>query len=448
MKRFLSLREMVEAQRSTDTAFRYLGSDGLRDMSFCELLGRIDSYPVPEADVVGLLLDNDIDSVISLLALAGRRQLVLMNPDDDQRILSSQIRATHVGALIGDDELRNELGAQLEQGYRTDSRDILLFTSGTTQSSRAVALTEQNLCSATYNGGFMLPLKSTDSLLCMLPLSHVFGLVCSLLWPLSFGCTICLGSGIRGMVTDFSLFHPTAVCLVPQMARFMAAKRLFNQELKLVLIGAGDCDDMTLSAIKAMGIRVSFGYGLTETSSGIALSVGDDPRLMSICPDYSLRIADDGEIVVSSKTTMMKGYYEDEKATAEVLKGGELFTGDLGVLEDGKLRVTGRKKEMLVFSDGSKLFIPEYEQRLSSVLGQGMDFAITQTEKGDVALFLRCAQEAMDEIGKRIDAFNRDLPRSHQINEVVRMEGPIPRTRTGKVRRYDLDADNGHRSAL
>ena len=95
---------------------------------------------------------------------------------------------------------------------------------------------------------------------------------------------------------DFDEFRPTVASLVPEMAAFLAVRKLFNPELSLVLIGAGDCSDTVLSAVRSSGIRVCFGYGLTETSSGIALSIGEDPRAMTVCPDYKVEIEPDGEI--------------------------------------------------------------------------------------------------------------------------------------------------------
>ena len=111
---------------------------------------------------------------------------------------------------------------------------------------------------------------------------------------------------------DFDYFKPTAVSLVPQMAAFLALKELFNKELKLVLIGAGDCPNPVLTAISCMGIRVSFGYGLTETSSGVALSLGDNPRAFSVCPLDDIKIADDYEILVKYKRLRIKGFSEYE----------------------------------------------------------------------------------------------------------------------------------------
>ena len=102
-------------------------------------------------------------------------------------------------------------------------------------------LTEQSLCSSAYNGGALLPLSPSDTLMCMLPLSHVFGFVCGLLWGLSCGACVALGRGARHYIDDLAYFGPTARSAVPLLLGFLVQHGLLNRELKLILVGAGDC---------------------------------------------------------------------------------------------------------------------------------------------------------------------------------------------------------------
>ena len=117
----------------------------------------------------------------------------------------------------------------------------------------------------------MLPLSPDDTLMCMLPLGHVFGFVCGLLWGLSSGASVALGRGSRHYMDDLLFFRPTTLSAVPLLWGFLLKYKVINPELKLVLIGAGDCSRQLLEAAHALGIRVAFGYGLTETSSGVAI---------------------------------------------------------------------------------------------------------------------------------------------------------------------------------
>ncbi len=432
-RRFAGFRELIAAQDPEAAAFGYFEGNIRKQLTFGEVLALMDGYPLPEEDVIGVICDNSIASVTAVLGLAGKKQLVLLNPMDEPRVLLGEIRAAHVSRLIGQVPEGLTL-PPLETGGVT-SADILFFTSGTTARNKAVVLDEKRLCSAVYNGGSLLPLTPDDSLLSVLPHAHVFGFVCSLLWPLSFGARVDLGRGLKHIFFDFNEFHPTVTSLVPEMAGFLGARKLFNPELKLILIGAGSCSDQVLAMLKAMGIRVSCGYGLTESSSGIALSLGDDPRAMTVCPDYTIIIEADGEITAVSGTTLMKGYYEDEAATREVLKGDRLFTGDLGRLEDGKLFITGRKKDILVLSDGTKIFLPDYEEHLREFLGRDSDFAVFQLKNGALGLALVKPKEA----GAAVDAFNSEYPRGQRISKIVAAD-ELPKTATGKIRRYDIAA--------
>jgi len=252
---------------------------------------------------------------------------------------------------------------------KNKSDEILFFTSGTTSRSKAVVLTQESLMASAWNGSSLLPLFPEDRLLCMLPLSHVFGFVCGLLWGLSCGACVALGRGARHYADDCLVFKPTAVSLVPMQLAFLLKYKVLNPELKTVLIGAGDCPDELFSAAQSLGLKVCFGYGLTETGSGVALSVSGDPRAMEICPADTVSIASDGEILVSSPLCMMQGYFKNPEDTASVLKDGIFRTGDLGFLdEDGKLHVIGRKKEIIVLPDGGKIFLPEYEDECARAL--------------------------------------------------------------------------------
>ena len=432
--RFSSFRELIAAQDQENTAFGYFEGNTRKQLTYGEVLAMIDSYPLPDEDVIGVFCDNSIDSLIAVFALAGKKQLVLLNPLDMPSVLAGEIRTAQVSKLIGD--FPEDLECSVLEPAGVSSADILFFTSGTTAQNKAVVLDQQRLCSAAYNGGSLLSLTEKDSLLSVLPLAHVFGFVCSLLWPLSFGAKICLGRGLRSVFFDFNEFKPTVTCLVPEMAAFLTFKKLFNPELKLILVGAGPCGDAVLSAIRQMGIRVSYGYGLTESSSGIALSLGEYPRAMTVCPDYHVQIEADGEISVICDTTLMKGYYEDEEATRKVLCGNKLFTGDLGKMENGKLFVTGRKKDILVFPDGTKIFLPEYEERLREKLGPSSDFAVIQLRSGAPALVIVKPADA----DAAVDLFNTDYPRGQRITKIIYVE-ELPKTATGKVRRYDIPAE-------
>ena len=212
---------------------------------------------------------------------------------------------------------------------------VLFFTSGTTSSSKPVVLTDESLMSSAFNGSSLLPLSPDDTLLCLLPLSHVFGFVCGLLWALSCGATVALGRGPRYYTADFALFEPTAVSVVPKLLEFLVAREALNERARARAGRGGGL----LGRIARFGAQAWHprepGYGLTETSSGVALSIGDDFHAMTICPEDEVTIADDGEILVSAPTCIMQGYYRDPEKTAAAVRDGILHTGDKGFLDEG-----------------------------------------------------------------------------------------------------------------
>ena len=213
----------------------------------------------------------------------------------------------------------------------------------------------------------------------------------------------------------------------------------------------------------AKGVSVSFGYGLTETSSGVAISVPPeyrvnpactpdpgvpafagpdargrvlegtqsfDPYALEICPENTVTLADDGEILVAGASCMMKGYYKHPEDTAAVLRDGILYTGDLGRWdEDGRLHIIGRKKEILVLHDGTKLFLPEYESRIAAAL-PGRDFAVLEKNGRPVLLLVdpdagsegegcAAADEARTSILGAIRPVMAELPRGQQLSAVL-----------------------------
>ncbi len=415
-------------------------------LSFRELyervLKRAEELKNTGKSCLGLLADGSLDCVIELLAanVAGL-QLVMLDSSMPETQLCGLIAYTDIDLLWGDEELCAEMEGNLTHGV-TDRHDkVLFFTSGTTERAKAVVLTGHSLCQSAYNGSAKLPLQQEDRLLCMLPLGHVFGFVCGLLWGLSCGACVALGRGTRHYLDDFAFYRPTAVSVVPRLLGFLLQQQCLNDELKLILVGAGDCPPQLLEAASAKGIRVSFGYGLTETSSGVAISVSGDPYAMEVCPDDTITIAEDGEILIEAPTCMMLGYYKWPQHTQEVLHEGILSTGDLGRFDkDGRLHITGRKKDILVMGDGTKIFLPEYEAELMKTLGH-KELAVTLRKDRPVLVFSGKAEKA--DLEKKLRPVMEKLPRGQQITDILITENPLPRTASGKIKRWELQQKVG-----
>ena len=438
--RFHSFTEMLrfwQAQRPDAPALRW----GEKSYSYTELLDAVErraqELSAAGGSCLGLLADGSDRCVITLFAaVKAGLQVVMLDENAPEDLLAVLLRYTDVDQLWGDEELCESLTPALAGGVTDGAGKLLFFTSGTTQRAKAVVLTEESFCASAWNGGAKLPLSPEDTLLCILPLGHVFGFVCGLLWGLSCGACVALGRGPRHYMDDCAFYKPTAVSVVPLLLGFLLRQGCVNEELALILVGAGDCPAPLLQAVKAMGIHVSFGYGLTETSSGVAISVGDDPYAMEICPDDTITLAEDGEILIQAPTCMMQGYYKRPEDTAAVLRDGVLYTGDLGRFdEQGRLHITGRKKDMLVLADGTKLYLPEYEGELLGVLGQ-QDLAVAL--RGGRPVLVLHGQGEERELLRKLRPVTEKRPRGQQLSGVIFVSDPLPRTATGKIKRWEL----------
>jgi long-subunit acyl-CoA synthetase (AMP-forming) len=134
---------------------------------------------------------------------------------------------------------------------------------------------------------------------------------------------------------------------------------------------------------------------------------------------------------------MMEGYI----GAIPMFDGDRFFTGDIGSIDDeGRLHLTGRKKDVLVMADGSKIFCPEYEEDIAGKTGFE-DVAIIK--KDGHAVLIAGIDGNRDTLMNAVDEYNLDLQRSQQICDVIILEHRLPRTATGKIKRYELQEELG-----
>lgn len=357
---------------------------------------------------------------------------------------------------VGDDNRRHSPGANEDREGR-----LIFFTSGTTDSSKAVVLTSESLLCSSFSGQSMLPCGPGDVILSLLPFSHVFGFVCTMLWGLAYGATIALGRGTRYLLSDCEFFKPTILPVVPSLLRMLMQQHALPASLKVVLVGAAPLDAVSVKALQNMGMKVYLGYGLTETSSGIAITQDQkDPFALYPCPGADIRIEPDGEISVATPC-MMQGYLdfsetvredagndeaENNDNSAYVLghpiipvQGGRLYTGDLGSPDTrGALRLTGRKKDMLVLPDGTKIFCPEYEEELSGLLGLS-DLTVILKENRPFLVIGDSGGKVPENTDSLLAEFNEKRAIGLRICGILNYGKPLPRTSTGKIRRWEIE---------
>lgn len=323
---------------------------------------------------------------------------------------------------------------------RRGEGELLFFTSGTTSRSKVVRLTSRSLCTSAWSGQCMLPCGEDDIILSNLSLSHAYGFVCSMLWGLAYGATIAIGRDVHRFTGDAMFFRPTIIPAVPSQIAGMLKADALNPELRVVLIGGAPCPKSLIERLKEKGIAVYVGYGLTETSSGIAITQDlDEPDAMYPCPGADIRIEEDGEISVATPC-MMQGYMGREP----MFEDGRFFTGDIGWFDEkGRLHLKGRKNDVLILPDGDKIYCPEYEDDLERMTGLP-DIGLVLIDGETILIAGSCtkdpniAADIKKKLIKEVQRYNSRIPQPRQISDVIVTSDALPRTVTGKLKRYEL----------
>ena len=442
-EKFSSFEQLVNGFYEREgTALLYAGSDDvMQSLSYKELADMImtESCRIrASCTSVEVVKDEQTpESLADIFAhvIAGC-DIVLADPSVPDEF-TERARAAAEAAKAARESMRDGRGRLI--GKKGEG-EILFFTSGTTSRSKIVRLTSQSLCTSAWSGQSMLACGEGDILLSVLPLSHVFGFVCSMLWGFAYGATVALGRGVRHMVDDTLFFRPDILPAVPTLISAMLRFDTLNPELKIALIGAAPCTPDVTAALEAKGIDVYLGYGLTETSSGIAITQDlDEPEALYPCPGADFFIEEDGEVTVATPC-MMQGYIGDEP----MFDGDRFCTGDLGWFDEkGRLHLKGRKKDVLLMPDGTKIFCPEYEEDLAELTGLP-DLGVT--DRDDRAILVAGSltddpeesEKIRQKVLKTVGEYNKSLMRSQQIYDVVVRKDSLPRTATGKLKRYEL----------
>lgn len=324
---------------------------------------------------------------------------------------------------LGDFARRGEglllAGGSGAQTTDTSRLSVLLFTSGTTGTSKMVMLSQENILFCCNRGIKYVAVDETDVFLSILPMHHTYEMSCGILVAILRGCTIALNDRVTAVLSDFKRFRPTVICVVPTVLSVMYKKiletarkegkektllvakavsgalrhlgidvrrRLFHSvlaafggRLRLVVSGGAACPAELIENMEAFGLKVSQAYGITECAPGVAMIPHDVTNYASCglpIPGQQVIIDRDspddetGEIVVKGGNVML-GYYKNEAATKEVLTSrGWFYTGDCGYLDEkGFLYITGRKKNVLVLDSGKNVFPEEIEEYLEPIFG-------------------------------------------------------------------------------
>jgi long-chain acyl-CoA synthetase len=360
-------------------------------------------YPQSPADLAQVIADDSAATfaIASSAALAAKlkvggplREVVTMDGKVANWVRQSTPNVAEISARMS----------------RLSPEDIctIVYTSGTTGTPKGVELLHRNLVDTARAVPKIHPLSDKDSSLSWLPYAHVFGRINEVFDGMVYGGETWISTGMEHLVEEIQEVNPTVMCSSPRVYEKMHAavmakvqqtsptkQAIFRWAVKtgtrysqspkpgpLLQAQRRLADRLVLASVKrqltggrlrffisggaalsqnieeffwAIGVPILNGWGLTETSSGVCSNTLYEHRFLTVgkpFPGVELKIAGDGEILVKG-TGNMRGYHNKPDATAEVMKDGWFYTGDIGEIDpDGYLKITDRKKSLFKTSGG------------------------------------------------------------------------------------------------
>jgi O-succinylbenzoic acid--CoA ligase len=372
--------------------------------------------------------------------------------------------AVDVAALAADSGGESPQPREATPPFRLDATQAIVFTSGTTGRPKGAVLTFANHFWSATASSYRLGLLPHDRWLSCLPLYHVGGLAVVFRSCL-YGTTIVLQEHFDQAAFAASLERDqiTLTSLVPTMLRRLLAMRNdkpWPSSLRHILLGGAAATPELLAECRASQAPVTTTYGLTEAASQVATMcsadvVGKPGSVGRPLMFTTVRIADKdgttlppgekGEIVVSGPT-VMKGYYKNPIATAQTIRNGELYTGDIGFLdEDGELWLIQRRADLII-SGGENIYPVEVETvlRQHPAVGAVCVVGIPDPEWGQkVAALVEC-QPGAEVTAAELLAFGRQRLAGYKQPRLIEFTTALPQTASGKVERRAVIAQLAH----
>ena len=360
-----------------------------------------------------------------------------------------------------DNILKNYAGRPVENLAKPEECAMILFTSGTTGRGKGVMLSHGNLIDNVF--------CTTDTehpeneiYLNVLPMHHVFCINGDVLIVIRYGSTLCLNRDMTKLAAHILLFEPTVMRMVPMMAKglynriaimsrqqpgkslFQIKEEVLGKRLHKVVSGGGYLAPELAANYSRLGISIAQGYGMSECSPKISSPDWNRPDKVAsvgkLVEGCQVRIVDE-EIQVKSPSVMM-GYYKEPDKTAEAItEDGWLCTGDIGYLdEEGFLYLTGRKKNLIILSNGENVApeqlenLFEDERLIEDILVFGEDDAICAEVypnfKYAEAANISDIEGTVQEIIKK---HNQKLPSYKRIMQCRIREVPFAKTSSKKI---------------
>lgn len=458
---------------------------------------------IERSDVEAIFYTKKYSDIIQNIKFSEKnklKHLISMDNDENCEGIYSQKELIREGKKLIEEGNNEFLNAKINP----KEMEIMLFTSGTTSKSKVVALSHENICTNLMDIGSVLDVTQDDVFLSILPIHHVFECTVGFLFSLYKGAETVFCDGLRHIVENLNEYHVTVMACVPGIYErifMMIRKKLEKQgkleeileneekyknfsmqkkkevfkeihdmlggKIKLLISGAAALDKTIEEKYRLLGLNLVQGYGLTETSPVVAVGTNKNYKLGSIgktVPSVEAKLVDVnddgiGELVVRGSSVML-GYYENEKVNKKSLQDGWFYTGDLAKIdEEGYIFICGRKKSVIVLKNGKNIFPEEMENLVNKIEGIKESFIfgkIQSNDENNIKINVKIVfdrdvikdvykveknEEIYKVLSKKIKEVNQTMPSYKAIRGMILTEEPLIRTTTNKIKRQEnLDA--------
>lgn len=456
---------------------------------------------LPIDDMINVLTQSDTEAIF----YASKFEKIFHERENDLPNIKYFIgfgREEDEGKFLSYDKLIEKGKKLLDDGDRSyldqkpdpNALKMLVYTSGTTGDPKGVMLSEHNLVSMVYYGMQVSKPETTE--LAVLPFHHTYEAVPGVLVSLHKHNTMCINQKLTQVLKNMQVFRPDYMYIVPAFAelfykKIWAAAReggkerglkmlihmsnalrkigidkrrkffktildSFGGELRTLICGGAPVRAELGYFFDSIGIYLMNGYGITECAPLISVNrfdLDDCTTVGFVLPCLELKFDDVtdegiGEICVKGDNVML-GYYKRPDLTEQVLKDGWFSTGDYGMLDsEGRLKITGRKKNIIVLTNGKNIYPEELEEKIGNIdyVKEVVVYAVLDENGAEDGL---CAEAFLDEdmvsdmnepdikarLKKDIDEALAELPRYKQISEVVIRDTEFVKNSSNKIKR-------------
>ena len=415
---------------------------------------------LPADEIADLLNRADVAALVYAKSLSDRIEKITQQCNNIEYYISME-QAESDEHTLSFSQLISENQGEYEVEIDNEKMCAILFTSGTTGKSKGVMLSHTSLadnatCVDTNE-------KEGCVTLSVLPAHHAYCFTCDILAGICIGSTCCFNDSIMRLTRNMGIFNPSIILLVPmiiesfyyklrEMTKDVPAAMLNRSMLNPVLgtnlhtiySGGAYLNPELIDFFAQFDIALVQGYGMTEFSPRISQNVRGNQKKGSVgmlIPDCEAKI-EDGELWVKGKSRML-GYYKDEQSTNEALSGEWLRTGDLAKIdEDNFVFLTGRKKNLIILSNGENVSPEELENKFNGWLVAKELMIYSAEGRITCEIFPNADFVAMAGItdveaafAQKVEEVNTDLPLYKRITKTIVRENEFEKTASGKIKR-------------